>query len=285
MTGPTEPPNRTTESEGTWQPLADGVFRLVAEPDTVTIGLIVGTEQALLVDCGSTPAQGARLRAAVAAVTDRPLLGVVVTHADSDHAFGLAAFDDVESWGHETLTDVLGSAEVLAEAERLGVPAADLRTPKNDFSIAVALNLGDRFVEIVHLGHAHTRSDVVVHVPDANVLFTGDLVENPHPWFGADSSPRGWPATLNMIAGMVKPETIIVPGHGEPVDNHFLVEQMAAMAAIPFEAERIVREGVAFEDAEGAAEWPFPWENIAAGVKTAYAEMKNSGVRRRLPLI
>ena len=227
MTAPSDPSNRTTASEGSWQPVADGVFRLVAEPDSVNIGLIVGSESALLIDCGSTPAQGARLRESVASVTDTPLIGVVITHEDRDHWFGLAAFDDLESWGHETLAERIDAPEILAEAESLGLTRADLRTPTTDFSIARALDLGDRYVELVHLGHAHTHSDVVVNVPVSNVIFTGDLIENPHPWFGPASSPRGWPATLNMLIGMVKPDAVVVPGHGDVVDGKFIVQQLA----------------------------------------------------------
>lgn len=284
MTGPSEFPNRTAASEGTWQQVVDGVYRLVAEPDAVNIGLVVGDDAALLIDCGSTPEQGARLRELVGAVTDKPLLGVVVTHEDRDHWFGLAAFDDLESWGHETLAQRIDAPEILTEAERLGLTRPDLRTPSKDFSIVTAVDLGDRFVEIVHLGHAHTPSDVVVNVPGAGVLFAGDLVENPHPWFGPASSPRGWPATLNMIIGMIRPDTIIVPGHGDVTDAQQVTQQLAALATIPYEAERLLRAGVPFEQAEEAGEWPLPWPNIEEGVRTAYAEMSGSGVRRNLPL-
>lgn len=245
----------------------------------------MGSECALLIDCGSTPEQGARLRASVAAVTDRPLLGVVVTHCDRDHWFGLAAFDDLQSWGHETLAARIDAPDVLAEAEGLGLTRADLRTPANDFAGAVALDLGERHVELVHLGHAHTPSDVVVNVPGSNVLFAGDLVENPNPWFGPASSPRGWPATLNMLIGMVPPDTIVVPGHGDLVDPGFVVHQLAGLAAVPYEAERLVREGVPLEEAAEKGEWPLPWVNIEAGVRTAYAELGASGVRPRLPLV
>ncbi|MDO5681885.1 MAG: MBL fold metallo-hydrolase [Propionibacteriaceae bacterium] len=285
MTGPATSPNRTTASEGSWEPIVDGIYRLVAEPDAVTIGLIVGSESALLVDCGSTPDQGARLRESVASVTDKPLLGVVITHEDRDHWFGLAAFDDLESWGHETLAERIDAPEVLAEAERLGLTRADLRTPKNDFSIACALDLGDRYVELVHLGHAHTPNDVVVNVPGSNVVFTGDLIENPHPWFGPASSPRGWPATLNMMIGMVKSDAIVVPGHGDLVDAQYIVQTLAGLASVPYETERLVHAGVTFEGAEEAGEWPIPWPNIAEGVRTAYAEMSAQGVRRNLPLV
>ena len=54
----------------------------------VNVGLVVGTEAALLVDAGATPAQGLLLRAEVAAVTSLPVVALVLTHAHHDHAFG-----------------------------------------------------------------------------------------------------------------------------------------------------------------------------------------------------
>lgn len=272
-------------SEGDWQPVADGVWRLVAEPDAVTIGLIAGETGALLVDTGSTPAQGRALAARVAEVTDKPLIGVVVTHADRDHWFGLAGVEGVTAYGHESLAERVGDAATLAEAEALGVGAEERRVPERLFSVAAAIDLGGGVVvELLHLGAAHTEGDVLVNVPAAGVLFTGDLVEEPAPWFGPRSSPRGWPEVLNMVLGMVRPDTVIVPGHGAVVDLGFVVRQLAGLASLPPEAERLVRSGVRLEQAEAEGEWPFDWANVEAGVRTAYAELAADGVRTRLPL-
>lgn len=286
MTFPSESPNPgAAQSESAWHEVAGGVYRLVAQPDAVTIGLVVGSERALLIDCGSTPQQGRRLRESVATVTDRPLAGVVVTHEHRDHWFGLAAFDDLTSWGHELLAERIDQPAVVAEAEKLGLTRDDLRVPSATFSLAAAVDLGDRLVEIVHLGHAHSPTDAVVHVPDGPVLFAGDLIERPHPLMESESSPRGWPATLNMLMGMVRPETLVVPGHGEPSDSGLIVHQLGALSSLPSEAERLVHEGVPLADAETAGTWQLPWDRIKAGVATAYAELGALGVRRRLPLV
>ena len=101
----------------------------VAEPDAVNLGLVVGTDAALLVDTGSSPEHGRAVRASVAAVTDRPLIGAVVTHWHYDHAFGLAAFDDLTTIGHESLPDRLGSPEAATEAARLGLDPSELADP------------------------------------------------------------------------------------------------------------------------------------------------------------
>ena len=62
------------------------------------------------------------------------------------------------------------------------------------FSSAVQLDLGDRAVELIHPGRGHTAGDLVVRVPDADVVLGGDLVEESDlPFIGDDSWPR-WPA-------------------------------------------------------------------------------------------
>ena len=99
------------------------MFVAVAEPESVNLGLIVGSQRALLVDTGSSPEQGRAIRAALGGVTDLPLTAVVVTHWHYDHAFGLAAFADVPRIAHESVQARLSSAEAAAEARRLGLDA------------------------------------------------------------------------------------------------------------------------------------------------------------------
>jgi glyoxylase-like metal-dependent hydrolase (beta-lactamase superfamily II) len=208
------------------------VYVAVAEPESVNLGLIVGSQRTLLVDTGSTPAQGRALRASLAAVTDRPLTAVVITHWHYDHAFGLAAFADVPRIAHESVRSRLLSAEAAAEAKRLGVDSRELGQPNVEIAVATALDLGDRRVEIAHLGRGHTDGDLVVVVPDADVLFAGDLLESAGPpSFGPDSVPDEWPATVDAVIGLMTAATLAVPGHGEPVGREFVFEQRGWIAA------------------------------------------------------
>ena len=202
----TEPPSAVesaaTPALGPWREVRSGVFVAVAEPESVNLGLIVGSQRTLLVDTGSSPAQGRTLRAACGAVTDLPLTAVVVTHWHYDHAFGLAAFADVSRIAHESVRSRLLSAEAAAEAKRLGVNPDELGQPNVEIAVATAVDLGDRRVEIAHLGRGHTDGDLVVVVPDADVLFAGDLLESARPpSFGSDSVPDEWPATLDAVIG------------------------------------------------------------------------------------
>lgn len=271
---------------GDWRELAAGVFVAVAEPETVNLGLVVGTDGALVIDTGSTPAQGRRLRAAVAEVTALPVVTVVVTHWHFDHAFGLAGFDGVETFGHESVRSRLRSPEAAAAALRLGLDLADLALPQTDVVVARALDLGRRRVEIAHLGSGHTDGDLVVVVPDAGLIFTGDLLESAgSPWFGDDSSPHEWGATLDGIIGLMTATTWAVPGHGQPVGREFVFGQRSEVAAVSGEIRRLVEEGVGEAAAVGQGSWPFPEVNVAAGVRRGYRELASQRTGRTRPTL
>ncbi len=98
--------------------------------------------------------------------------------------------------------------------------------------MATAVDLGGRRVEIAHLGEGHTDGDLVVVVPDADVVFAGDLIESAGPpSFGDDSVPGSWAATLDGVIGLMTATTVLVPGHGDPVDREFVFEQRGRIAA------------------------------------------------------
>ena len=215
-----------------WREVATGIFLAVAEPDSVNLGLVVGSERALLVDTGSSPVQGRAVRESVASVTDRSPAAVVVTHWHYDHAFGLAAFADLETIAHESVRDRLDSSVATAEADRLGLDPAELARPNREIVVAAALDLGGRRVEIAHLGRGHTDGDLVVVVPDADLVFAGDLIESAGPpSFGPDSVPDEWAGTLDGLIGLMTAKTVAVPGHGEPVNREFVFEQRGRIAA------------------------------------------------------
>ncbi len=265
--------------------MADGVFYAVAEPDAVNLGLVLGSAGALLVDTGSSPAQGRAVRDAVAAVTDRPLQAVVVTHAHRDHAFGLAAFDDVPSLGHEDVATWLAGPAAAADAAALGVEVTALVPPRRGLVVAAALDLGDRRVEFAHVGRGHTSSDLLIVAPDAGVVFAGDLVESAGPpGFGPDSFVHEWAGTLDGLIGLMSDATVAIPGHGQPVDREFVYDARGRVASISGELRRLAEAGVGLDQAAERGDWPYPVEAIRPGLATAYAQLGPITPRRTLPL-
>jgi len=220
-----------------WRQLASGVFLTVAEPESVNLGLVVGSEGALLVDTGSSPAQGRALRDSVGSVTDVPLTAVVVTHWHYDHSFGLAAFADLQTSAHESVSGRLRSAAASTDGRRLGVDPTELTLPNREIVVATGLDLGNRRVEIAHLGRGHTDGDLVVVVPDAGLVFAGDLIESAGPpSFGPESVPVEWAGTVDGLIGLMTAKTVAVPGHGDPVNREFVFEQRGWIAAQAREA-------------------------------------------------
>jgi glyoxylase-like metal-dependent hydrolase (beta-lactamase superfamily II) len=223
---------KPTFAVGAWRELAAGVYLATAEPESVNIGLVVGARSTLLVDTGSSPAQGRTIRESLSSVTDRPLAAVVVTHWHYDHSFGMAAFVDIPTIAHETVRARLGSSETATEAARLGIATTELAVPEREIVVATAVDLGGRRVEIAHLGRGHTDGDLVVVVPDADLLFAGDLIESAGPpSLGPDSVPAEWAGTLDGLIGLMTEATRAVPGHGEPVGRDFVFEQRGRIAA------------------------------------------------------
>ena len=251
-----------TVSLGSWEELAPSVWRAVAQPDAVNLLLVAGSGRALLVDTGSSPAQGRTVRTAVAEVTAVPLEVVVVTHAHHDHAAGLPAFHDLTTVGHE------------------GVPGVN-----RPMVLAVAFDLGDRRVEVAHLGRGHTGGDLVVIVPDSDLVVVGDLVESAAPpSLGPDSFLQEWPVTVDSVIGLMTGETRAVPGHGDPVDRTYVYEQRGRLASIAGEVRRLAESGVSAADAVDQGDWAYPVETLAPGLEVAFAQLGPVTPRRTLPL-
>jgi len=272
---------------GPFLPVADGVLVATAEPAGVNIGVVAGSEAALVVDTGSSPAQGAAIRRAAEAAAGVPVRAVAVTHWHWDHWFGLAAFADVASYGHDTLLERLGSDTLAAVIAEHGLAGSDLLAPSHPFSLARVVDLGGRRVELVHFGRGHTDGDVVAIVPDADVIFTGDLLEqSAPPSFGTDSFLKDWPSAIDGVLGLVDEHTVLVPGHGSTIDRMFAFDQRARISGLYGQAEHLARRGVRLEAAYEAGEWPFDEPVVREVLPLAYAQLAAEGVLpgRTLPL-
>ena len=158
--------------------------------------------------------------------------------------------------------------------------------PARTFSTVAAIDLGDRMVEVVHPGRGHTDGDAVVRVPDANIVYAGDLVEESGPpAFGDDSFPLEWGPTLDVVQGLMTERTVVVPGHGSVVDRAYVGAQRGDIGVVADTIRRLAAEGVPVDQALAAADWPYPRESLAEAVRRGYTDLATSGGRRTLPLV
>ncbi|MEV4756265.1 MBL fold metallo-hydrolase [Micromonospora sp. NPDC049559] len=265
--------------------VADRVHVLRHPVLDVNVTLIVGDAAALLVDTLSTAGQATELGAAVRGITSRPW-AIVNTHHHFDHCFGNAALATDPAYpiyAHETTASLLrerpGDVRRLAHDEMLPRDrelAAELaRTtilaPTHVVRLETTLDLGGRSVALRHFGRGHTEGDLVVHVPDADVLVAGDLLEQGAPPSFDDGYPVEWPETVAELLRLATPATAVVPGHGAVMDEAQARAQHEQLTSLAW----LIREG----HADGAppervaARAPFGPETALPAVRRGYAEL------------
>ncbi len=261
----------------------------------VNVVLVEGEAGLLVVDTQSSLVAGRETLADVRRVSTRPVVAVVNTHDHFDHVFGNAAFLEdgaVPVIAHETTAaTTLETAEEAKRSERtLADPRGNeiVETPivpaDTTFSSVTAIDLGDRAVELVHPGRGHTGGDLVVRLDDADVLLAGDLVEESGPpAYGDDCFPMEWPTSLDLVLNLVGPNTVVVPGHGAPVDRDFVQEQRSDIGVVAETIRDLAGRGVPLGQALESAEWPYPSERLANAVARGYEQLPRSS--KRLPLI
>ena len=197
-------------------------------------GLITGDNASLLVDTlfdlKLTAEMLATMRRAIPAA--QHIGSVVNTHANGDHCYGNALVAEAEIIASRAcaeemvqlpparLADLMRAApdlgEVGAFVERIFGPFSfegiELVPPTRTFDGELELRVGDRRVRLLEVGPAHTAGDVVVHLPDDDLVFTGDILfHGGHPivWAGP---VRNWIAACDRLLDL--DAATVVPGHG-----------------------------------------------------------------------
>jgi glyoxylase-like metal-dependent hydrolase (beta-lactamase superfamily II) len=282
-------------STADWIAIADGCWVRAYAEWTLNVGVVAGLNGLLVVDTRGTRQQGEQLRDDIRRLDRRPVRWVINTHVHFDHTFGNLAFDDAQIHAHES-----AAAGLAAHAERIrglcreedpldplnrAVIETPLRHPDTTFASVAALDLGDRYIEMFHPGRGHTDGDAVIRVPDLDVVFMGDLVEqSARPSYGPDSFPLEWPATLELAVGVVGSDTTVVPGHGATVDRDFVVAQHGDIADVAQTITRLARSGVPVEQALREGEWPWEPRLLADAVRRGYEQVAAGGASGHHPL-
>lgn len=221
--------------------IGDQVFARRYEELNLTVGLVVGDDRCLVIDTRGDAVQGQELAAAVRTITEVPWI-VAITHSHFDHSFGASAFQPTDIWAHQTCRTSLMAdgadqqaawAKTYREQGKSEIASAiedtEIQIPNQLVTKRAELDVGERLVVVQHFGPAHSDNDLLVHVTDADIVFAGDLVDNDaEPAFGADSNPFGWPSALDGLLG-TEAETFVA-GHGDPVDQEFVVAQRKQLA-------------------------------------------------------
>jgi glyoxylase-like metal-dependent hydrolase (beta-lactamase superfamily II) len=265
--------------------VADGVHVLRYPVLDVNVTLLVGDGEALLVDTLSTVAQAKELAAAARSVAPVPWT-IVNTHHHFDHCFGnatLAGDGTRPIWGQEEAALLLRQhaaalqrswyEEWLPTHPDLASELAQVRVlpPTATVHLSAELTVGGRTVWLRHLGRGHTAGDLVVHVPDADVIVAGDLVEQGGPPTFGDAYPLEWPETVAALLRLSGPDTVVIPGHGAVVDQAFVRAQHEDLTALAWLIRDGHADGAAVEAV--AAKAPFGSAVALPAIRRGYAEL------------
>jgi glyoxylase-like metal-dependent hydrolase (beta-lactamase superfamily II) len=138
------------------------------------------------------------------------------------------------------------------------------------------LVVGDRIVELLHLGRGHTDNDIVLHVLDASTWIVGDLVEESGPlMYVSGCSPWTGQARCAALAGRLGGSDVVVPGHGRPVTRQLVVEQRGQLAQVAALITELHAAGVPLGEAleAGTGRWPLPHEGLDHAIRAGYAAL------------
>ena len=287
--------------------LGDGLYAWL-QPDGSwgfsNAGLVVDGSSSLLVDTLFDLKLTAEMLSAMsdAAPAARAIDTLVNTHANGDHCYGnqlvLGARVITSKATAEELRDVspallaglvknsaeLGPggaffAEVFAPFDFEGIEVPE---PTDTFEGELEIAVGDKLVRLVEVGPAHTRGDVLVHVPADGVVFTGAILfidGTPIMWEGP---VENWIRACERIEAM--DAAVIVPGHGPLTDRRGVRGVRDYLVYVRDEARQRYDAGLSAADAArdialgDYASW-LDAERIAVNVHTLYRDFGDGGER------
>lgn len=219
--------------------LASGVYAAIDGPGHKAgsnAGFVIGDDGVVVIDAFFTPAAAQALVARIRQITDKPIRYLVNTHYHLDHTGGdgvlktagatIIAHPNVRAWLKPENPHLFDGHITPAQQALIdSLPEPDVTTDRG-----LTIWLGARRVEVVFYP-GHTGGDLVVEVPDAKVVFCGDLLwrkTSPNiidgavgPWIATDGAFRRLPDAAQIR---------FVPGHGDVADLKDLADFQAYLS-------------------------------------------------------
>jgi cyclase len=271
--------------------LAPGVFSYVQATGGFCIanaGLVDGRDGITAIDALFTPVMARQLLDEARRVSGRKIARLLNTHHHIDHTGGNANFPPE--------TEIVAHARAKAEMERVGagvfevvkrmaphfvddLAEAGYRLPDVTFDgEAMELRVDDRRLRLLHFGTAHTRGDVLVHLPDERILFAGDVAFFHVTPMAFEGHIGNWIEVARRVIAEVEAD-VVVPGHGpvgtmndvrEMLDYLVLVREGSRMA---FDSGAEPKEAAEMIDLGRFWEWNEP-ERLALNVRRCFEEFR-----------
>ena len=209
---------------------------------------LVGDDGVLLVDT-SVAQMGAKIKAAIARVSTKPITLVINTHAHADH-FGaneLMAQGGAVIVGHDALRERMAKGQYLAAFNQTIPPSPPAALPTVTYADAMTIHFDGETVELVHVPGAHTDNDTLVRFKRANVIHASGTIggNGGYPFFDMSSggSLAGTIAAEEKMLSLSDDKTRIVADEGDPATTADLKASRDALVMIKARIQRLIDEG------------------------------------------
>lgn len=281
--------------------VANGVWAWLA-PDGgfgySNAGLVVGDGASLLVDTLFDLPMTREMLDAMAQFTEHaPITDMLVTHANGDHFHGNQLLDPAvciiaaKATAHEIthglhaemmpMMQIFDFDPIMTRYLRSRFGPFDFkgiteRDADKTFDRELTLDVGGVQVNLLNLGPAHTAADSIAHLPDAGVIFAGDLMfvgGTPIVWAGPIDN---WITACDRMIAL--DAQVIVPGHGPVTDPDGVRAVRGYLVHVREQADLLHQKGLSVEEAIDAidlAEYR-SWldaERVAANIYNRYREI------------
>jgi len=256
--------NDLADKKVSFSEIGPGLYAYTAEGDPNT-GVIIGDDGVMIVDAQATPAMAQDVIAKIRSVTDKPVRYVLLSHYHAVRVLGASAYTDAHAILASDRTRALiverGAQDMDSEVGRFPrlfrgketIPG--LTWPTLTFTGEISVWLGKREGGLAQPGRGHTAGDTIAWVPDAGVMFSGDLVEYKSACYCGDAHFTDWPETLKKLKAY--DPVALVPGRGDALVGGQKVSAAIAgttdfLAALYGAVEASVKRGESLKEAFAA---------------------------------
>jgi glyoxylase-like metal-dependent hydrolase (beta-lactamase superfamily II) len=196
--------------------VAEGVYML--EGAGGNIGVHAGSDGVLVIDDQFAPLTD-KIRAAITAISDKPIRFLLNTHWHGDHTGGNENFAKagVAIVAHDNVRRRMSTEQYNAIFDRRTPPAPAAALPVVTFNDSVTFHLGGEEITCFHVPYAHTDGDVIVWFRKANVVHMGDCLFNgryPVIDLAVGGSAAGMAAAADRMLKVLPADVKLIPGHG-----------------------------------------------------------------------
>jgi cyclase len=267
------------------QMLSEGVYALMANtPPKDNNGVIIGERGALVIDAGINGDIARQIQHIIQQLTDKPLLYVVNTTYHGDHSFGNSAFPAevkiVSSrQNRASMRDLEREKRIRSENMKGNLAAlADVvewRLPDIFFDHFMAIDLGNKIVELWHFGPGNAPGDTIVYIPDAQVAWTGNFtVKDGFAPMLLEGGPGPYIETIQKMQATL-PAKILIPGHGPIAEAGSALESLVAyLQTLQQQVSADIKQGLSLDETLAAHPLPdtmlLPPTNPLAPVANSY---------------